>query len=132
MELSLHDRIYRRVQSEIPHDDPFCEYLAEICADPNSHTDDLHDIVDTMFQTTYPNMSETRRRHFIYALLDLIEADRDPSNKSVELLSSNDDEIDQAEKVERDGECKLCGCHQRITSNVHREKCNLCWSLRPI
>ena len=118
MESSLHDRIFRRVQSEIPNDDPFCKYLAEICADPDSHCDDLRDILDTMFQTTYPNMSETRRRHVVYGLLDMIEVDRDQSSKAVELQPSDDDEIDQAEKVERDGECKLCGCHQRITSKA--------------
>ena len=57
MESSLHDRIYHRVQSEIPNDEQFCTYLAEICADPDSHCDDLLPILDTMFQTTYPTMS---------------------------------------------------------------------------
>ena len=116
MELSLYDRIYQRVHSEVPNDDQFCTYLAEICTDQNSHADDLHDIIDTMFKTSDANISETRRQHIIYALLDMIEENRRQLAQGKPTENEDEDEIDLAEQLERDGECKLCGCTQRITS----------------
>jgi hypothetical protein len=116
---SLYDRIYQRVQSEIPSDEQFCTYLADICTDDNSHCDDLHDIIDTMFKTSYPNVSETRRQHLTFALVDMIEDDRQQSTQSKLVDDDQEDDIDLAEKLERDGECKLCGCHQRITSESY-------------
>ena len=116
MELTLHDRIYQRVKSEVNNDDQFCTYLAEICTDQNSHADDLRDIIDTMVKTSYANISETRRQHLIYALLDMIEDDRRQQAEGKPTEDEGEDEIDLAEQLERDGDCKLCGCTQRITS----------------
>lgn len=116
MESPLYNRVYQRVQSDIDHDEQFCTYIAEICTDPNSHCDDLHGILDTLLKTSYPNLSETRRQNFIYTVLDLIETDRSTSAEDKKTEQEHDDDIDQAEKVERDGECKLCGSEQRITS----------------
>jgi hypothetical protein len=116
MELSLYDRIYQRVKSEVNNDDQFCTYLAEICTDQNSHADDLRDILDTMFKTSDTNISETRRQHLIYALLDMIEDNRRQLAEVKPTEEDGEDEIDLAEQLERDGECKLCGCTQRITS----------------
>ncbi|CAF4632316.1 unnamed protein product, partial [Rotaria magnacalcarata] len=76
MESSLYNSIYQRVSSEVNNDEHFCTYLAEICTDSDSHCDDLRDIIDTMFKTSYPNMSDARRQHVIYSLLDLIEENR--------------------------------------------------------
>ncbi|CAF0852437.1 unnamed protein product [Adineta ricciae] len=82
---------------------------------PN-HCDDLRDVIDTMFKASHPNVSETRRQHLIYSLLDMIEEDRDKKNKQdTDETNDEEDDIDLAEKTERDGECKLCGCTQRIT-----------------
>lgn len=116
MEITLHDRIYQRVKSEVNNDDQFCTYLAEICTDPNSHADDLRDIIDTMVKTSDANISETRRQHLIYALLDMIEDDRRQLAEGKPIDDEGEDEIDLAEQLERDGDCKLCGCTQRITS----------------
>jgi len=116
MESSLYNRIYQRVCSEVNNDEEFCTYLAEICTDSNSHNDDLRDIIDTMFKTSHSNISETRRQHIIYSLIDMIEEDRQQSNKEIPTEDDTDD-IDLSEQLERDGECKLCGCTQRITSN---------------
>lgn len=116
MESVLYNRIYQRVKSEIDSDEQFCAYVAEICTDPNSHCDDLRDILDTILKTSYTNISETRRQHLIYALLDMIETDREKSPDDKKAEENEEDDIDQAEKIERDGECKLCGCEQRITS----------------
>lgn len=116
MESPLYNRIYQRVQSDIDKDDQFCTYIAEICTDPNSHCDDLRDILDTLLKTSYSNISETRRQHFIYAVLDLIEIDRSKTDEEKKTEEEQDDDIDGAEKIERDGECKLCGSLQRITS----------------
>lgn len=119
MESPLYKSIYQRVRSEVNNDEQFCIYLAEICTDPDSHCDDLHDIIDTMFKTSHPHISETRRQHIIYALLDMIEEDRQKINKeNDDKDDDNDDDIDLAERIERDGECKLCGCEQRITSII--------------
>lgn len=119
MDSSLYNRIYQRVQTEVNNDEEFCTYLAEICTDNNSHNDDLRDIIDTMFKTNYSNISETRRQHIIYSLLDMIEEDREQklSNNGKETTNDEIDDIDFNEKNERDGECKLCGSEQRITSN---------------
>jgi hypothetical protein len=62
-------------------------------------------------------MSETRRQNIILSLLDMIEKDRQQINKEVDI----EDDIDLSEKVERDGECKLCGCNQRITSKKNEK-----------
>jgi hypothetical protein len=115
MESSLYNRIYQRICSEINNDPQFCTYLAEICTDSDSHCDDLRDIIDTMVKTCHPNISETRRQHIIYTLIDMIEEDREQSNKEIKDEDTLDD-IDFSEQLERDGECKLCGCNQRITS----------------
>ncbi|CAF1012085.1 unnamed protein product [Rotaria sordida] len=115
MESSLYNRIYQRVGSEVNNDEQFCTYLAEICTDSNSHCDDLRDIIDTIFKTSYPNISETRRQHIIYSLLDMIEEDQQKINKEINNKDNDEDDIDLSERIERDGECKLCGCHQRIT-----------------
>jgi len=115
MASSLYNRIYQRVASEVNNDEQFCTYLAEICTDSNSHCDDLRDIIDTMFKTNYSNISETRRQHIIYSLLDMIEDDRQQINKEIKTDDDIDD-IDLAEKLERDGECKLCGCEHHISS----------------
>jgi hypothetical protein len=120
MESSLYNRIYQRVASEVNDDDQFCTYLAEICTDSNSHCDDLRDIIDTMFKTSHPNISETRRQHIIYSLLDIIEEEQ---QKITEELPNDDntDDIDRAEQLERNGECKLCACHQKITSMSNKK-----------
>ncbi|CAF3893368.1 unnamed protein product [Rotaria sordida] len=115
MESSLYNRIYQRVGSEVNNDKQFCTYLAEICTDSNSHCDDLRDIIDTIFKTSYPNISETRRQHIIYSLLDMIEEDQQKINKEINNKDNDEDDIDLSERIERDGECKLCGCDQRIT-----------------
>jgi hypothetical protein len=117
MEASLYNRIYQRVYSELNKDEQLCTYLAEICTDSNSHCDDLRDIIDTMFKASHPNISETRRQNIILSLLDMIEKDRQQINKEVDI----EDDIDLSEKVERDGECKLCGCDQRITSKKNEK-----------
>jgi hypothetical protein len=114
MESSLYNRIFQRVSTEVSNDEEFCTYLAEICTDSNSHSDDLRDIIDTMFKTNYSNISETRRRHIIYSLLDMIEEDRQKINKEVN--TEDVDDVDLGEKLERDGECKLCGCNHHISS----------------
>lgn len=116
MESLLYKSIYQRVSSEVNNDEQFCTYLAEICSDPDSHCDDLRDIIDTMFKTSCPTISETRRQHIVYTLLDIIEEDRLKKDQPVEDKDQDDDDIDLSERVERDGECKLCGCTQRITS----------------
>ncbi len=122
MTSSLYNRIYQRVSSEVNNDEQFCAYLAEICTDSNSHCDDLRDIIDTMFKASHSEISETRRQHIIYSLLDMIEEDRQQQQQQLNKESENDektiedDDIELAEHVERDGECKLCGCNQRITS----------------
>lgn len=114
----LYDRIYQRVSSEVDNDEQFCAYLAEICTDPDSHCDDLRDIIDTMFKTSHPKISETRRQHVVYALLDMIEEDRqkqlDKANQVEE--DNTEDDLEVGERLERDGECKLCGCEHKITS----------------
>lgn len=114
MDLSLYNRIYQRVYSEVSNDEEFSAYLAEICTDSNSHYDDLRDIIDTMFKTNYSNISETRRQHIIYSLLDMIEEDRQKIN--TEVKTDDIDDLDLNEKLERDGECKLCGCEHHISS----------------
>jgi len=116
---SLYNRIYQRVASEVNNDDEFCVYLAEICSDSNSHCDDLRDIIDTMFKTNHSNISETRRQHIIYALLDIVETSREQTTQTDE--QEVEDEIEFNEKIERDGECKLCGCEQRITSRNRKK-----------
>jgi hypothetical protein len=116
MESSLYNRIYQRVYSEVNNDEQFCTYLAEICTDPNSHCDDLRDIIDTMFKTSHSNISETRRQHIIYSLLDMIEEDRTKITKDISNDDDQVDDIDLDEKIERDGECKLCGCNHHISS----------------
>ena len=120
MDNNLYHRIYQRVLSETKNDEQFSSYLAEICADDNSHCDDLHDILDTMFKTSYPTVSETRRQNIVCSLLDMIETHREQlqNKKITENSQDDDDEIDAAETVERDGECKLCGATQRITSMI--------------
>ncbi|CAF1591660.1 unnamed protein product [Rotaria magnacalcarata] len=115
MESSLYNSIYQRVSSEVNNDEHFCTYLAEICTDSDSHCDDLRDIIDTMFKTSYPNMSDARRQHVIYSLLDLIEENRKKMNEVTDDNVNDEDDIDLSERVERDGECKLCGSNQRIT-----------------
>lgn len=120
MESPLYKRIYQRVSSEVNNDEQFCTYLAEICTDSNSNCDDLRDIIDTMFKTSHSNISETRRQHIIYSLLDMIEEDRQQIDKEIKNEDNDDDDDDFSEKRERDGECKLCGCHQRITSKKKR------------
>jgi hypothetical protein len=94
--------------------------LAEICTDPNSHCDDLRDIIDTMFKTSHSNISETRRQHIIYSLLDMIEEDREKINNGE--VKNEDDDIDLSEQLERNGECKLCGCNRQISSMKNKEK----------
>ena len=113
---SLFNRIYQRVHSEVNNDEEFCTYLAEICTDSNSHCDDLRDIIDTMFKTNHSNISETRRQHIIYSLLDMIENDREKVDNDDKTEENLEDDIELNEKLERDGECKLCGSNQRITS----------------
>lgn len=115
MEDSLYNRIFQRVQSETNNDEQFSGYLAEICVDENSHCDDLRNIIDTMFKTTYPNISKTRREQIVYSIIDLVEDHREQETKGNQ-VEEDEDDIDLAEKVERDGECKLCGSNQRITS----------------
>lgn len=114
----LYNRIYQRVSSEVDNDEQFCTYLAEICTDPDSHCDDLRDIINTMFKTSHPKISETRRQHIVYALLDMIEDDRQKQlDKANQVEDDNvEDELDVGERLERDGECKLCGSEQKITS----------------
>ena len=123
MESSLHKRIYQRVADEVNDDEQFCTYLAEICTDANSHCDDLRDIIDTMVKTSHPHVSETRRQRLTYALLDMIEEDRAQASKDDKEDSQDVDDIDLSEQLERDGECKLCGCSQRITSRQNRQFC---------
>jgi hypothetical protein len=118
MESSLYNRIYQRVGLEVNNDEQFCTYLAEICTDTNSHCDDLRDIIDTMFKTSHPSVSETRRQHIIYSILDMIEEDRQKPTEDI----PNTDDIDLAEQLERNGECKLCGCHQKITSISNKKE----------
>jgi hypothetical protein len=43
----------------------------------------------------------------------MIEQDRTKITKDI---SNDDDDIDLDEKIERDGECKLCGCNHHISS----------------
>jgi hypothetical protein len=121
MESSLYNRIFQRVSSEVSNDEEFCTYLAEICTDSNSHSDDLRDIIDKMFKTNYSNISETRRQHIIYSLLDMIEEDRQKINKEVD--TEDADDLDLGEKLERDGECKLCGCNHHISSMKQSKDC---------
>ena len=121
MESPLYNSIYQRVSSEVNNDEQFCTYLAEICTDSDSHCDDLRDIIDTMFKTSYPTMSDARRQHVIYSLLDIIEENRKKSNEETDDNVNEEDDIDLSERVERDGECKLCGSNQRITSRKYEK-----------
>ena len=93
MESSLYNRVHQRVSAEVNNDEQLCTYLAEICSDSDSHCDDLRDIIDTMFKASHPNISETRRQHLIYSLLDMIEEDRDKKNKQ-DTDETNDEEDD--------------------------------------
>jgi hypothetical protein len=116
----LYNRIYQRVSSEVNNDEQLCTYLAEICTDPNSNSDDLRDIIGTMVQTSDTKLSETRRQHLVYSLLDMIEEDQQEQlnkqdQKDIEPI---EDEVERDEHLERDGECKLCGTHQKITSKI--------------
>ena len=120
---SLYNRIYQRVYAVVTNDEQFCAYLAEICTDSNSHCDDLRDTIDTIFKASHPNISETRRQHVIYSLLDMIEEDRQKTNQEIPYDSDDaDDNIYLSEKLERNGECKLCGCKQRITSRKKKQE----------
>lgn len=120
--LSLYDRVYQRVAAEVNNDEEFCTYLADICTDHNTHSDDLRDIIDTMFKTNHSNMSERRRQHLIYAILDMIETDQEKTKTNSQTDDQMDEELELNEKVERDGECKLCGSNQKITSMIETEE----------
>jgi hypothetical protein len=120
MTSSLYNRIYQRVYSEANNDEQLCTYLAEICTDPNSHCDDLRDIIDTMVKTSDSNISETRRQRLIYSLLDMIEEDRQQqlNKQNQNEIETTEDDIELDENLERDGECKLCGSPRQISSKT--------------
>ena len=120
---ALYNRIYQRVTSEVNNDEQLCTYLAEICSDPNSNCDDLRNIIDTMVQTSDTKLSETRRQHLVYALLDMIEEDQQAqlNKQDQQDTETIEDDIERNEHLERDGECKLCGTEQKITSKIENK-----------